>query len=129
MRIIHLMVVFLAVGMLLAACAKAGDPADTIESYLKARVASNADELRKLSCPEWEAQAMLQADSFKSMDAKLEDMTCKKEGEDGKYTLVACDGKIVTTYNGETREWALGTYRLVEDDGEWKMCGEADSAN
>jgi hypothetical protein len=116
--------------LFLVACAKEGDPAKTVESYLKARVDSDADKLRNLSCPEWEAQAMLQADSFRSMNARLEGMSCRKNGEDGKYTLVSCDGKIVTTYaNGETREWELGTYRLVEDDGEWKMCGEANPSD
>ena len=112
--------------VILTACASEGDPTETVESYLKARVESNADELRSLACAEWESQAALQADSFRSMDARLEDLACTTGDEDGDYTLVSCDGRIVTTYNGETREWELGTYRLLQEDGEWKMCGEAD---
>lgn len=109
----------------LAACAEESNPVPVVESYLKARVESNADELQRLSCGEWEAQAAIQADSFRSMDATIEGLSCKADGEDGDFTLVTCEGKIVTTYNGETREWPLGTYRLKQEDDEWKMCGEA----
>jgi hypothetical protein len=38
---------------------------------------------------------------------------------------VACQGKIVTTYAGETRNWDLAarSFKLVKEDGQWKMCG------
>ena len=123
--VIKLMILAVVSLLLLAACAEAGDPVDTVESYLNARVESDADELQQLSCAQWESQALLQADSFRSMDASIEDMSCQKDGEDGDFTLVACDGRIVTSYNGETREWDLPDYQLVEEDGEWKICGEA----
>jgi hypothetical protein len=109
----------------LAGCSQSGGPVAAIESYLRARVESDSNKLRVLSCAEWEAQAMIQADSFKSMDAKIDTMTCSESGTDGDATLVACEGKIITTYNGESREWPLGKYRAVQEDGEWKMCGEA----
>lgn len=112
--------------ILLAACAEESDPAETVQEYLDARVASDAETLQSLACPEWEQQAILQADSFRSMEASLEGVSCEKLGEDGDFTIVACEGKIVTTYNGETRDWALGSYRLIDQDGEWKMCGEAE---
>lgn len=119
---------FLALLILLGlvACAEESNPIPTVETYLQARVSSNTEELQRLSCAEWEAQAALQADSFRGMDAKLEGLSCASEGEDGDFTLVACQGKIVTTYNGETREWPLGTYRLTQEDDEWKFCGEAE---
>lgn len=120
----RLWIVVLAVVAL--GCAKEGNPAQTMEDYLKARVESDVDEMRQLSCADWESQAILQADSFRAMEAKLDGMSCKEDGKDGEYTLVACEGKIVTTYNGETREWPLGTYKLVQEDEEWKMCGEAE---
>lgn len=119
----RLWIVVLAV--VLVACAKAGDPAKTVEEYLQARVSSDVNKMRQLSCAEWESQAILQADSFRAMQAELEGMSCKQKGKDGKYTLVTCEGHIVTTYNGETRQWPLGTYKLVQEDEEWKMCGEA----
>jgi hypothetical protein len=122
MKYVMLLIVLLP--FLLTACAEEGDPTETVEAYLKARIDSNADELRKLSCADWEEEAMLQADSFKSMDARLEGLACEKGDKDGDYTLVSCEGKIITTYNGETREWALGSYKLIQEDDEWKMCGE-----
>jgi hypothetical protein len=117
---------FLCLILTLAACASQGDPTETVESYLNARVESDADELRNLACADWESQAALQADSFRSMDARLEDLVCTQGEAAGEFTLVSCDGRIVTTYDGETREWPLGTYLLLQEDGEWKMCGEAD---
>ncbi len=102
------------------------DPTTIVQAYLQARVEANVGKLRSLSCADWEAQALEQAELFESIDASLQGVDCRIEGEDGAYTLVACDGKIVTTYNGESREWALTRYRTVQENGEWKMCGEAD---
>lgn len=99
-------------------------PVRAIEDYLQARVEGNADTLRLLSCADWEGQAAIQAQSFRSMNAELEGVSCRADGTDGDYTLVTCEGKIVTSYNGETRDWPLGTYRTIEEGGEWRMCGE-----
>lgn len=109
----------------LAGCSQAGDPGAAMVKYLEARAAADADTIRGLSCAAWEGQAVAQADSFRSMNAQLENVTCQQSGTDGNFTLVTCDGRIVTTYNGENREWALGTYRMAQEDGEWRMCGEA----
>ena len=109
----------------LAGCSQPGDPGAAMVKYLEARASADADSIRGLSCAAWEGQAVAQADSFRSMNARLDNVTCQKSGTDGAYTLVTCDGKIVTTYNGENREWTLGTYRMAQEDGEWKMCGEA----
>lgn len=116
-----LLIVLLAV---LTACAQSS-PADAMVKYLQARVSSDVNALTAVSCSEWEAQARRQADSFKSMNAELEGVTCSEDGKDGDYTVVKCDGKIITTYNGEQREWPLGRYRMIQENGDWKMCGEA----
>lgn len=112
--------------LLLAACAKQGSASDVIEQYLKAKVSSNADKLAGLSCKEWEGQAAQDATSFESVKAELQNMACTTGGKDGTYTLVTCEGKIVVAYQGETREFPLNatTYRAIQEDGEWKMCGE-----
>jgi uncharacterized protein YraI len=102
-----------------------GDPAAIIEAYLTARVASDAGTLQSLSCNAWRGQAALQADSFRSMEARLEGMACSQDGGDEQTAFVSCAGKIITTYNGQTREWALGRYRLIQEGGGWRMCGEA----
>jgi hypothetical protein len=48
-------------------------------------------------------------------------MDCQTD--DGGAT-VTCSGQIVAVYNGENRDFPLGTYSVVEEDGAWKWCGE-----
>ncbi|MCZ2095335.1 MAG: hypothetical protein AAGU78_05920 [Chloroflexota bacterium] len=121
--------VLLALGALaLAACADSGSASGAIEAYLKAKVEADAEKMVALSCAAWEAQALEEAASFKSVRAELEDMACEAGGEDGDYTLVACSGTLIIHYGGEEpRRQPLGgtTYRALDDGGEWKMCGEA----
>jgi hypothetical protein len=120
-------VILLAMSGLLAivlvGCAHS-DPAATVQAYLQARVESNADKLRSLSCASWEQDAVKQADSFRSMNAVLDNVTCSVQSQDSSSATVKCDGNIVTTYNGEKRNWALGKYKVVQEGGDWKMCGE-----
>ena len=63
------------------------------------------------------------------MNAELQGMSCRQSGQEGDYTVIECEGKIVTVYNGETREWDLGAfpYRMIQEGGDWKMCGYAES--
>src|SRR5206468_12834353 len=82
--------------------------ASAIQKYLQARAASDVDQMTLLSCPAWEAQARVEAASFKSMNAKLDAVTCQVSGSDSGSTLVTCQGKIVTTYQGEARQWSVG---------------------
>jgi hypothetical protein len=114
--------------LLLAACSGSGggsDPSAAMMAYLQARVEADATKMQNLSCADWEAQAAIQAQSFRAMNAQLKDVTCTTGDKDGDFTLVTCGGKIITSYNGENREWELGSYRMTQEDGEWKMCGEA----
>jgi hypothetical protein len=119
-------------GLLLAGCQ--GGPADTsgaantVEAYLQARVEENVEQMTLLSCPDWEAQARLEAVSFQSMDASLDGVTCEAGAAQGGSTLVNCQGQIVTTYQGEVREWSVAEhpYVVVQQDGEWRMCGYGD---
>lgn len=112
--------------MILASCATESDPADTIMKYLEARLASDADQLRELSCAAWESQVPLQAASFQSIDASLENATCRTSGTQGDMTVIECTGKIVYEYNGEHNERELGNFLVTQENGDWKMCGEAE---
>lgn len=109
----------------LTACQSSGNASSAVQTYLDARVQSDVNRMINLSCPEWEAQARIEASTFKAMKAQIEGLSCEENGTAGNYTLVACQGKIVTTYQGETREWNLAErqFKLVLDDGEWRMCG------
>jgi hypothetical protein len=111
--------------ILLGGCAQAGDPGDAVVKYLQARAAANTDAIRAVSCAAWEGQAAAQADSFRSMNAKLDNVSCKASGTSGDATLVTCTGNIVTTYNGEDRSRPIPSYSVMQEDGEWKVCGEA----
>lgn len=116
----------LSLMLLLVGCAAEADPADTIIEYLEARLDSDVDRLRELSCADWESQVGMQAASFQSIDASLEDVACQANGQQGDMTVVECDGKIVYDYDGERNERELGDFLVIQENGEWKMCGEAE---
>ncbi len=102
------------------------DPAlQAIRAYLEARAKADVAQVTGLACAAWKPQAVTEAISFRSMNAKLDGVACSVTGTDGPYTLVACTGKIVTTYGTESREWDLSTfvYKAADEDGQWKMCG------
>jgi hypothetical protein len=110
---------------MITGCSHQASAAEAVETYLQARVQSDVDKMISLSCPDWEGQARIEASTFEALKAQLEGVTCQDASTDGATTLVACSGKIVTTYNGETREWSLEErqFKMVLDDGEWRMCG------
>jgi Flp pilus assembly protein CpaB len=131
-KTIWLGLVAAVIGLGLAACqsgssgAPSGDSAaKTVEAYLQARVKSDETQMINLSCADWEAGARTEAESFKSMNAKLDGVTCQTISSDNNSAVVTCQGKIVTAYNGDTRDTPLTgrQYSLVYQDGEWRMCG------
>ena len=122
--------VAVAVAVLLAsaACSAAQPPEQAtkaVEAYLQARVAGNAEQMIALSCADWEAQARIEASTFKSMNAQLDGVACSVDAAASSETAVRCSGRIVTSYNGESREWRMDerAFRTVAEGGEWRMCG------
>jgi hypothetical protein len=103
----------------------ASDPAIVMVSYLQARVEGNVNQMQALSCSSWDNQAIIQAQSFRSMNASLENVACHTVSSDSSQATVACEGHILTEYNGQTRTWELGSYRFVVESGSWQMCGES----
>ena len=124
-RILSLILLMVLVVLAVAACAGEGDPAKSVESYLKAKAEADGDKLASLACNDFEAQAAQDALSFRSVKAEVQDLSCKKSGTDGDATLVTCTGQITAEYDGETRSQDLSetTYRVVKEGGEWKVCG------
>ena len=122
----RVLILLLPIMLILAGCANEANPVDTIMKYLDARLASDADQLRELSCAAWESQVPLQAASFQSIDATLEDASCKAGSTKDDMTVIECTGKIVYDYNGERNERELGNFLVTQENGEWKMCGEAE---
>jgi hypothetical protein len=110
--------------ILLPACAGgAGDAAETVETYMQAKVDGDADKVRELLCSEMEAVYEREIRTFDSVTGvHIEGMSCQQEGES---TTVRCEGTIVAVYGAEETEFPLVAYRVAEEDGIWKWCGEA----
>lgn len=109
----------------LAACASetSGDPAETVEHYLQAKVEGNSEVLRQLLCLPMEGDLLREASSFASVtEVEIEGMQCERVGD---TDTVQCSGEIVALYGTENTTFPLTSYRVVEEDGEWKWCGEA----
>ena len=124
-KIIWLSLIAVGMGLGLAACQKSDSAGQAVVAYLQARAQSDETQMINLSCSDWEAGARTEAASFKSMNAKLDGVTCQTVSGDANAAVVTCQGKIVTAYNGDTRDWPLAgrQYSLVRQDGEWRMCG------
>jgi hypothetical protein len=111
--------------LLVTGCSGAGegDPVGAVERYLQAKVAADGEAMAGLLCSEMEASLERESRTFDRVsDVRLEGMACEPE-EDG--ATVRCAGRIVALYGAEETEFLLGAYRVVQEDGEWKWCGEA----
>lgn len=111
--------------ILMVACdeAGAGDPAETVEKYMQAKVEGDVNGIRALLCSEMEQFLERESNTFATVvGASIEDMECTPEGEG---EVVRCTGKIVALYGTEEQEFPLVAYRTVQEAGEWKWCGEA----
>ncbi len=123
-RFIFIILIF---ALALAGCSSnsKSPAAQAVESYLNALIGKQADTLSSLSCADWEAQALLEMDSFEAVSASLEGLSCSETGTENGQTLVTCTGKIVTSYQGEAREFDLSrwTYQVAQEGGDWRVCG------
>lgn len=109
--------------ILLAGCAAASNPAATVEKYLQAKVNGDAETIRALLCSEMEAVWEREAASFQSVTGvQIEGMACTRVGD---TNTVSCQGRIIALYGAEQTEFPLVSYRVVEEGGEWKWCGES----
>jgi hypothetical protein len=123
----RLAILIIVLAPLLGACAPGSDGAAmAVEDYLRALAAKDTARLSALSCADWEQAALTELDSFQAVDVRLEDASCAKSGSDGVLTLVSCQGSMVATYGEEDQELDLSarTYEVIEQGGQWLMCGE-----
>lgn len=114
-----------ALGVWLVACGgSAGDPAQTVEQYLQAKANSDAETVRALLCSDMEQFLERETRTFESVSGvRLENMACTLRPN---TDVVECQGAIMATYGTEDTEFSLSNYRVVQEDGEWKWCGEAE---
>lgn len=118
------LLVLLCLAGALAGCGQR-DAAATTQAYLAALIRSDEAELQTLTCAALEQAVQMEAMSFRAVDARLDGVTCRALRTEDGATVVGCDGAIVATYDGEDRDLPISNYRLVQEDGEWKVCGEA----
>jgi hypothetical protein len=106
------------------ACSSSGsDPAQTVEAYMQAKADANASTISQLLCSEMEGVLERESRTFESVSGvHIDGMSCQQVGDS---QVVTCEGTIIATYGTEDTEFPLASYRVVEEDGEWKWCGEA----
>ncbi len=125
MKRIFLIILPLVLLALLAACGGENGPdeAAAVERYLTAKVGRDADTVRALLCSAMEADLERESHAFDTVsDARIENMACTVVDDD----TVRCDGRIVASYGLEETEFPLSSYRVVQEDGEWRWCGEGE---
>jgi hypothetical protein len=121
----------LLTSLLMAACGgdstspttSGGDEAGAmVQQHLQARLDSDEARLRELTCAAQESTIPVQASSFRGREGKLNDVTCTSAGTG----TVSCTGSIDVTYDGEVRQIPIPNSVVIQEDGVWKWCGEAE---
>jgi len=99
-----------------------GDPAArAVEEYLSAKVRGDQEAVRAGLCSEMESVLERELHTFDSVSgAHIDNMSCVSDGEG----VVRCQGEIVALYGTEETRFPLSAYRVVEEDGVWRWCGE-----
>ncbi len=110
-------------GILLIGCGGPGDPGPVVERYLQAKVTGDKAALGALLCTAMEADLERETLTFSGVSGvEIREMSCSQVGNEN---AVKCNGAIVALYGQEENVFPLTTYRVVEEDGEWKWCGES----
>ena len=127
MRKLILLSLIIIASLALAACSAsdADAPAKAVENHLTALVEKDGDRLPTLVCGDWEADALIELDSFQAVTARLDNLACSQTGTDGETALILCTGNIIATYNGEDQALDLSgrTFQVTQEGGEWLVCG------
>lgn len=116
---------FLAMIPIMIACGPSGSPERAVVMYIEALVEADSVRAVNLACTAWEEQARMEADSFETVEAKLEGLVCTEGEQAGEFTIVTCQGVIRAMYEGELQDLNLDrrAYQVMLEDGEWRMCG------
>ncbi len=100
-------------------------PEQVMMRYLTARVDGDRATMSALACAAYQGQVVLQAQSFRAMQAELNGVSCATTQQDSSTAVVQCSGSIQTNYNGVLRQWPPGSYTMALEGNAWHVCGEA----
>jgi hypothetical protein len=99
------------------------NPQAVVEDYLQAKIDRDAGTIQKLLCSDMENYLEREMHTFETVsDARIENLSCSY---DEAQSTVRCQGKIVASYGSEQTEFPLKAYRVIQEDGQWKWCGES----
>lgn len=121
----RLFLIFITLALLLAGCNSNSGAVGAVDSYYHAILSQNADQLKSVTCADFQDAALTELDSFQGVKMALQGFSCQATGQEGNATLVKCDGKIVATYGSDTMDFPLGdrVHRVENQSGAWKVCG------
>ncbi len=98
------------------------DPVATVEQYLRAWAAGDADTMKSLVCMARQAEIESQVNVFKGYtEVTLVGADCQLEGGSD---VVRCQWKIAAFAGNKWAEFPLGAYQVALEDDVWKWCGE-----
>jgi hypothetical protein len=112
---------------LFSACGPAKHPAaSAVETYLRALVEKDEARFTGMTCKNFEADALLEYDSFSLVKTRLEGLQCQAQETGTGAASVTCRGKIVATYGAEDQQFDLDgrTYRVQKEGSDWLVCGQ-----
>ena len=99
------------------------NPSAVVEDYLQAKIDRDKGTVQKLLCSDMENYLEREMHTFETVsDARIENLSCRY---DEAQSTVRCQGKIVASYGAEQTEFPLKAYRVIQEDGQWKWCGES----
>jgi len=117
----------LLLASLLYACGPSKHPAvAAVEGYLGALVDKNESGLVGLTCKDFEADALLEFDSFGLVQTRLEGLKCQAHDTSESAASVTCQGQIIATYGAEDQQFDLSqrTYQVQKEGSDWLVCGQ-----
>ena len=124
-RLILIYGILLAI--LQASCSGGSGPsaAAAVQAYWQAMVDRDLNKVVELSCADWEAQARTEFNSFSAVKLELDNVACSAASQSGDTVQVSCSGGIIANYGAEnlTIDIANRAYRVLNEGGEWRMCG------
>ena len=117
----------LLMAFLLSACGSSKHPAvAAVEDYLRALVGKDEARFTGLTCKDFEADALLEYDSFSLVQTRLEGLNCQAQDTGESAASVTCQGQIIATYGAEDQQFDLGkrTYQVRKEGSDWLVCGQ-----